>query len=70
MVNNSDIIQSVVQELNAVGERIGQAIDAATADMDVQLLEVALTSLSETRARLQGKTPVTEVSATVVTLRP
>ena len=70
MANNSDIIQSVVQELNAVGERIGQAIDAATADMDVQLLEEALTSLSETRARLQGKTPVTEVSATVVTLRP
>ncbi|WP_272570067.1 hypothetical protein [Providencia sp. PROV255] len=70
MVNNSDIIQSVVQELNAVGERIGQAIDAATADMDVQLLEEVLTSLSETRARLQGKTPVTEVSATVVPLRP
>lgn len=67
---SSNIIQTVVQELNTLGECIGQAIDTATADVDVQLLEEALVSLSETRARLQGKTPVTLLSAAIVPLRP
>lgn len=67
---NSGIILTVVQELNSLGERIGQAIDTATAAHDVQLLEEALVSLTETRARLQGKTPVTQVSAPIVPLLP
>ncbi|MFP4910577.1 hypothetical protein [Providencia hangzhouensis] len=40
--NGNSIIQPIVQDLNALGERIGKAIDSATADRDVQLLEGAL----------------------------
>lgn len=68
--NGNSIIQPIVQDLNALGERIGKAIDSATADRDVQLLEGALLALAETRARLQGKTPVTQVSATIIPLHP
>lgn len=67
---SNGIIQTVVQELNTLGERIGQVIDAATAEHDVQLLEEALISLSETRARLEGRTPVTQVCAAIVPLLP
>lgn len=69
MSKDTCIIQNVIQDLDAIGERIGQSIDAVVSETDVKLLEEALVSLSETRVRLQGRYPVTLVKAAVVPLR-
>ncbi|WP_272691314.1 hypothetical protein [Providencia sp. PROV132] len=70
MSHLTGVISSVIQELDTVGERINSAINEASSDAEIQLLEDALISLSETRARLQGKTPVSQVNARVSRIHP
>nr|ELR5252178.1 hypothetical protein [Providencia rettgeri] len=70
MSHLTGVISSVIQELDTVGERINSAISEASSDAEIQLLEDALISLSETRTRLQGKTPVSQVNACVTRIHP
>ncbi|MBQ0326661.1 MULTISPECIES: hypothetical protein [Providencia] len=70
MSHLTGVISSVIQELDTVGERINSAISEASSDAEIQLLEDALISLSETRTRLQGKTPVSQVNASVTRIHP
>ncbi|EMI2317484.1 hypothetical protein AB7W88_19935 [Providencia vermicola] len=70
MSHLTGVISSVIQELDTVGERINSAISEASSDAEIQLLEDALISLSETRTLLQGKTPVSQVNASVTRIRP
>lgn len=70
MSHLTGVISSVIQELDTVGERINSAISEASSDAEIQLLEDALISLSESRTRLQGKTPVSQVNASVTRIHP
>ncbi|BBV14497.1 MULTISPECIES: hypothetical protein [Morganellaceae] len=70
MSHLTGVISSVIQDLDTIGERINSAINKASSDAEILLLEDALISLSETRTRLQGKAPVNQVNASVTRIHP
>lgn len=70
MSHLTGVISSVIQDLDTIGERINSAINKASSDAEILLLEDALISLSETRTRLQGKAPVNHINASVTRIHP